>query len=79
MNGRIYRVLGSLAILLLLALVSFESTWHQSVAAKMVRTGNNREPGEAREAPPEDWFITQRVTHGGIPAGAMERAGAQAE
>ena len=31
-----------------------------------------------KEAPPEDWFITQRVTHGGIPAGALERAGAQA-
>lgn len=78
MNGRICRVLGSLAILLLLALVSFESAWHQSVAAKSVRTENNREPGEASEMPPEDWFITQRVTHGGIPAGAMERAGAQA-
>lgn len=78
MNGRICRVLGSLAILLVLALVSFESAWHQSVAAKSVRTENNREPGEASEMPPEDWFITQRVTHGGIPAGAMERAGAQA-
>jgi hypothetical protein len=32
----------------------------------------------AQENPPEDWFITQRVTHGGIPAGALERAGAQA-
>jgi photosystem II stability/assembly factor-like uncharacterized protein len=32
-----------------------------------------------KEAPPEDWFITQRVTHGGIPAGALERAGAQAD
>jgi Sortilin, neurotensin receptor 3, len=31
-----------------------------------------------KEAPPEDWFITQRVIHGGIPAGALERAGAQA-
>ena len=31
-----------------------------------------------KESPPEDWFITQRVTHGGIPAGALERAGAQA-
>ncbi|HEY3601791.1 MAG TPA: sialidase family protein, partial [Chthoniobacterales bacterium] len=30
------------------------------------------------ENPPEDWFITQRVTHGGIPMGAPERAAAQA-
>lgn len=33
----------------------------------------------ALESPPEDWFITQRVTHGGIPAGALERAAAQAD
>ncbi|MBA3963857.1 MAG: glycosyl hydrolase [Chthoniobacterales bacterium] len=33
---------------------------------------------EGAESPPEDWFVTQRVTHGGIPAGALERAGAQA-
>lgn len=32
----------------------------------------------AQESPPEDWFITQRVSYGGIPAGALERAGAQA-
>src|SRR5215475_7574471 len=31
-----------------------------------------------KESPPEDWFVTQRVTHGGIPDGAPERAGAQA-
>ena len=31
-----------------------------------------------KETPPEDWFVTQRVTHGGIPVGALERAGAQA-
>jgi photosystem II stability/assembly factor-like uncharacterized protein len=78
MNGQICRVPGSLTILLLLALLPFESAWHQSVEAKRVRTEDNREPGEAREMPPEDWFITQRMTHGGIPAGAMERAGAQA-
>ncbi len=33
---------------------------------------------EGRESPPEDWFVSQRVVHGGIPAGALERAGAQA-
>src|SRR5215471_13598628 len=31
-----------------------------------------------KESPPEDWFVTQRVTHGGIPIGAPERAAAQA-
>ena len=24
---------------------------------------------ETKESPPEDWFISQRVSHGGIPAG----------
>jgi len=33
---------------------------------------------EREESPPEDWFITQRVAHGGIPVGALEKAGAQA-
>jgi photosystem II stability/assembly factor-like uncharacterized protein len=33
---------------------------------------------ETKESPPEDWFISQRVSHGGIPAGALEKAGAQA-
>jgi len=31
-----------------------------------------------KETPPDDWFVTQRVTHGGIPIGAPERAAAQA-
>ena len=34
--------------------------------------------GEEKESPPEDWFVTQRVVHGGIPAGALEKAAAQA-
>ena len=37
-----------------------------------------READEERTSPPEDWFVTQRVTHGGIPAGALERAGTAA-
>ncbi len=36
------------------------------------------EPESERESPPEDWFVTQRVTHGGIPDGALVRAAAQA-
>lgn len=39
---------------------------------------NDRGRGEQRESPPEDWFVSQRVTHGGIPAGSLEKAGAQA-
>src|SRR5262245_6318695 len=42
------------------------------------RSENRERDHEGKESPPEDWFITQRVTHGGIPAGALERAGAQA-
>ncbi len=45
-----------------------------------MRPAKDRRVGEEeeRESPPEDWFVTQRVVHGGIPAGALERAGAQA-
>jgi len=42
------------------------------------RSETNERDHEGKEGPPEDWFITQRVTHGGIPAGALEKAGAQA-
>src|SRR3954447_21868666 len=31
-----------------------------------------------KKSPPEDWFVTQRVTHGGIPAGALRKAAEQA-
>jgi photosystem II stability/assembly factor-like uncharacterized protein len=33
---------------------------------------------ERETAPPDDWFLSQRVTHGGIPRGALEKAAAQA-
>src|SRR6476620_2759139 len=46
---------------------------------------HDRKRSESREqelreqtSPPEDWFVTQRVTHGGIPAGALRKAGEQA-
>jgi hypothetical protein len=41
-----------------------------------IKTNGREHDGE--RSPPEDWFVTQRVTHGGIPAGALEKAGAQA-
>jgi photosystem II stability/assembly factor-like uncharacterized protein len=34
--------------------------------------------GEENEGAPDDWFVSQRVTHGGVPAGAGARAAAQA-
>lgn len=61
----------SLAILL-------AATWKQSNPTFRVRDELKGEEREAHESPPEDWFITQRMSHGGIPAGALERAGAQA-
>jgi photosystem II stability/assembly factor-like uncharacterized protein len=73
------RVLGLLIILLLLALAAFQSVSHDlpSEVNRGPGTTNEREH-ESKESPPEDWFIAQRVTHGGIPTGALEKAGAQA-
>jgi photosystem II stability/assembly factor-like uncharacterized protein len=64
--------ISSLALLL-------AATWRQQTN-RAVRAPNDlmTEEHDAPETPPEDWFITQRVTHGGIPAGALERAGAEA-
>lgn len=46
--------------------------------ANQQRSETPKREHETNESPPEDWFLTQRVTHGGIPAGALEKAGAQA-
>src|SRR5690348_6094353 len=73
------RVLGLLTILLLLALAAFQSVLPglPGEANRGPGATNGREH-EGKESPPEDWFIAQRVTHGGIPTGALEKAGAQA-
>ncbi|HEY1771521.1 MAG TPA: hypothetical protein VGG02_14815 [Chthoniobacterales bacterium] len=43
------------------------------------RDGDQRRGREhEKESPPEDWYISQRVIHGGIPAGALEKAAAEA-
>jgi hypothetical protein len=77
MKGR-SRILAILA-LLLLAAVSFQLTsLLGSGKADRERSETNARQHEGKESPPEDWFITQRVTHGGIPAGALEKAGAEA-
>ena len=72
------RILAIPAILLIGA-ASFQ------LAARLQMTGVARQTGERNEqqqedraAPPEDWFLAQRLTRGGIPAGALEEAGAQA-
>src|SRR5215831_11714699 len=77
------RMIGLSAVLLVAALPQLVSLpW--PVRAHRERSKTAREACEAdlrnakNEAPPEDWFITQRVTHGGIPVGAPERAAAQA-
>src|SRR5215470_6541646 len=80
-NSRIVRLL---AILLLVAASLQPVLVSRSVRADRERSKPNQLACEAdarsakKETPPEDWFVTQRVTHGGIPIGAPERAGAQA-
>jgi hypothetical protein len=72
------RILVLLTIPLLVA-ASFQLAWLLGAAgAYRGRSHTNEREHEGKEGPPEDWFITQRVTHGGIPAGALEKAGAQA-
>jgi photosystem II stability/assembly factor-like uncharacterized protein len=88
MKGPRSRILGLLTILLLVA-ASFQlASLLGSGREDRERSGTNEReheadrkgegPHEGKEGPPEDWFITQRVTHGGIPVGALEQAGAQA-
>ena len=72
------RILALLAIPLLVA-ASFQLVSHLgSARANEQRSETNVRDHEGKVSPPDDWFITQRVTHGGIPAGALEKAGAQA-
>jgi photosystem II stability/assembly factor-like uncharacterized protein len=79
MRGPHLRALGFSTILLLLAVAPFQRpSPRPSVESNRERGETNEREHEAKESPPEDWFIAQRVTHGGIPAGALEKAGAQA-
>src|SRR5439155_234788 len=74
MKGPRSRILAPLAISLLVAALFQLASLLGSGRENRQRSPTN----EGKESPPEDWFITQRVTHGGIPAGALEKAGAQA-
>src|SRR5262245_52430604 len=72
MNGRHYYFLGLVAMLSVatLLLVTLQRNPEE-------RSETNPPQQELDENPPEDWFVTQRVVHGGIPVGAREKAGAQ--
>ena len=72
------RILAFLVIPLLLAAAFQLVSLLGFDRADKPRSETNEREHEGKESPPEDWFITQRVTHGGIPAGALEKAGAQA-
>jgi len=73
-----FQILALLAILLLVA----ASLPLASLIKPLRHNGTPSEPNEREEkgknSPPEDWFISQRVAHGGIPRGALNKAAEQA-
>lgn len=73
------RILGLLTILLLAAAAAFPlASLRRSSQADRERSEASNRRHEGKKTPPEDSFITQRVVHGGIPVGALEKARAQA-
>src|SRR5438132_2323371 len=84
MKNSNFRMVGLLAIPLVVAASLQVVSLPRFVRADRERNKPSQRACEAaarsveKESPPEDWFVTQRVTHGGIPIGAPERAGAQA-
>src|SRR5436190_18964562 len=78
MNGSPSRIIGLLPILLLVAAAFPLASLRMSSGADRERSETNDRRHEREESPPEDSFITQRVAHGGIPVGALEKASAQA-
>src|SRR5689334_3266578 len=77
MKGRYLSIIATITISSL-AFVLASRLGHGHAGMARVTGEPNTHEHEALESPPEDWFISQRVSHGGIPAGALERAGAQA-
>src|SRR5205814_6678735 len=73
------RIIGLLPILLLVAASFPLASLRMSSRADRERNETNGRRHEREESPPEDSFITQRVAHGGIPVGALEKASAQAD
>jgi hypothetical protein len=78
MKGPRFRILGLLAILLLAAAALLLASLRVSSQADREQGEANGRQHEGDKTPPEDSFITQRVVHGGIPVGALEKARAQA-
>ncbi len=84
MKNSNFRMVGLLAVPLVVAASLQVVSLPRFVRADRERNKPSQRACEAaarsveKESPPEDWFVTQRVTHGGIPIGAPERAGAQA-
>jgi photosystem II stability/assembly factor-like uncharacterized protein len=71
-------ILGLLTILLLAAAALPLASLRRSSQADRERGEANDRKHEGENTPPEDSFVTQRVVHGGIPVGALEKAHAQA-
>src|SRR6266702_3750668 len=84
MKNSNFRMVGLLAVPLVVAASLQVVSLPRFVRADRERNKPSQRACEAaarsaeKESPPEDWFVTQRVTHSGIPIGAPERAGAQA-
>src|SRR5688572_11308375 len=76
--GRRLRILGLLAILLLVAVAfPLTSVFRSKPTVRNQNQANEREH-KREKTPPEDSFLAQRVIHGGIPAGALQKARSQA-
>jgi photosystem II stability/assembly factor-like uncharacterized protein len=76
-NGRRSTILAILTVAVVAAAAfPLASLRKSSETERRPAHANDRPPGRVK-TPPEDAFLTQRVTHGGIPAGALEKAGAQ--
>ncbi|HVF72837.1 MAG TPA: hypothetical protein VM940_14640 [Chthoniobacterales bacterium] len=77
MKRSAYIILGTLAVVLAAAALLPLASDHKPQPARAHEEIRHREH-EREKTPPEDAFISQRVVHGGIPAGALEKARAQA-
>jgi photosystem II stability/assembly factor-like uncharacterized protein len=80
MNAPRFQTRGLVAALLLAAiavsLASFRKSDRPQLARQLAHQPERER--EREKTPPEDSFLTQRVVHGGIPPGALERAHEQA-
>lgn len=77
MKGSRFRIMGLLTILLLAAVALPLAALRRSSQADREQSEANDGPHERIKTPPEDAFLAQRVVHGGIPVGALEKARAQ--